>query len=274
MNKDRKVLFLDMDGTTLDDRHQMSKKTREALRSCMEAGHEVVITTGRPAASAKYLLTTYRLEEIGCRYVISYNGGLVLDCKTKEILFQYTLPLAYTEVLAEYARKEGLYLQTYEDNTILSEHDDENLAHYMEKTSMEAKVVSDIAKALKKEPCKMLAIDIHDHKKLEDFVNKMKDWSEDKVDMYLSCPEYLEIVPKGVCKGKALQDFCKRFGFLVENTVAAGDEANDISMLQAANIGCAVANAQESVKQAADYITENDNNHAAVAEIIEKFMLS
>ena len=45
-------------------------------------------------------------------------------------------------------------------------------------------------------------------------------------------------------------------------------------MLQAANIGCAVANAQESVKQAADYITENDNNHAAVAEIIEKFMLS
>lgn len=265
---------MDMDGTTLDDRHQMSKKTREALKSCIEAGHEVVITTGRPAASAKYLLTAYRLEEIGCRYVISYNGGLVLDCKTGETLFQYTLPLAYTEILAERAREEGLYLQTYEDNEILSEHDDENLAHYMEKTSMKARIVPDIAKALKKEPCKMLAIDIHSRKKLEDFINKMKDWSEDKVDMYLSCSEYLEIVPKGVCKGKALRDFCERFGFLVENTVAVGDEANDISMIEAAGIGCAVANAQESVQKAANYITENDNNHAAVAEVVERFLLS
>ncbi len=273
MMKDRKALFLDMDGTTLDDRHQLSQKNRDALKRCVEAGHEVVITTGRPAASAGYLLTTYRLDEIGCRYVISYNGGLVLDCQTNETLFQYTLPLSYTKVLAEKAREEGLYLQTYEDALILSEHEDENLAHYMEKTSMKVKIVPDIAKALKKEPCKMLAIDIHSRERLERFVKKMQTWSEDKVDMYLSCAEYLEIVPKGVCKGNALRDFCQRFGIAVKHTVAAGDEANDISMLEAAGIGCAVANAQESVKKAADYITLQDNNHAAVAEIVEKFML-
>lgn len=273
MKKDKKALFLDMDGTTLDDHHQLSQKNREALQRCISAGHEVVITTGRPAASAGYLLRTYRLDEIGCRYVISYNGGLVLDCKTMETLFQYTLPFPYTKILAEKARQEGLYLQTYEDHLILSEHDDENLAHYMEKTSMKVKIVSDIAAALTKEPCKMLAIDLNSRERLEHFIAQMQKWSEDKVDMYLSCAEYLEIVPKGVCKGKALRDLCQRLGIAIEHTVAAGDEANDISMLKAAEIGCAVANAQESVKQAADYITANDNNHAAVAEIVERFMI-
>lgn len=271
--KNRKALFLDMDGTTLDDRHQISRKTREALQTCIEAGHEVVITTGRPAASARHLLTTYRLAEIGCRYVISYNGGLVLDCQTGETIFQYTIPLPYTKILADSAREEGLYLQTYEEPLILTEREDENLAHYIEKGSMKAKIVPDIAAALTKEPCKMLAIDLHSRERLEAFAAKMQDWGKDKVDMYLSCSEYLEIVPKGVCKGKALRDFCKYLEISVEDTVAAGDENNDISMLEAAGIGCAVQNAQEAVKKAADYITENDNNHAAVAEIVERFML-
>lgn len=52
-----------------------------------------------------------------------------------------------------------------------------------------------------------------------------------------------------------------------------GDAENDISMIRAAHIGCAMRNAEEEVKQAADYITENDNNHDGVAEIIHKFVL-
>jgi hypothetical protein len=52
-----------------------------------------------------------------------------------------------------------------------------------------------------------------------------------------------------------------------------GDEKNDVSMIQAAKIGVAVSNAVEEAKEAADYITENDNNHDAVAEVIERFVL-
>jgi hypothetical protein len=59
----------------------------------------------------------------------------------------------------------------------------------------------------------------------------------------------------------------------VEQTIAAGDEGNDLSMIQAAGTGCAVANAQEVIRAAADYVTERDNNHSAVAEIVERFML-
>ena len=58
----------------------------------------------------------------------------------------------------------------------------------------------------------------------------------------------------------------------VSQTIAAGDECNDISMIRAAGTGCAVANALEEVKEAADYVTERDNNHSAIAEIVERFL--
>lgn len=57
--KDKKILFLDMDGTTLDDKKRISKENLEALRRVTEAGHEVVITTGRTDSSAGYLRKSY-----------------------------------------------------------------------------------------------------------------------------------------------------------------------------------------------------------------------
>ena len=62
-------------------------------------------------------------------------------------------------------------------------------------------------------------------------------------------------------------------GIPIANSVSAGDENNDISMIKSAGIGCAVANARPEVKAAADYVTERDNNQAAIAEIIKKFMM-
>lgn len=270
---DRKALFLDMDGTALDDMHQMPEANIQALRRAVEAGHEVIVTTGRPMASARRLFENYGLDEIGCRYMIAYNGGMVLDMKEGKVLYQKPLALEYIRRLIEEARAQGVYLQTYMDDFVLSERDDENLEHYTKKTGMQAKVVPDLTEALTAEPCKALAIDVHSPKPLEEYMERMSDWAADKVDMFLSSREYLEIVPKGISKGNALRDFCKRLGIPVENSVAAGDENNDIDMLQAAGVGCAVKNAQPEVKAAADYVTERDNNQSAVEEIVERFML-
>lgn len=270
---DRKALFLDMDGTTLDDGSQISGENIEALKKAVEAGHEVVVTTGRPAASAKMLLKTYGLDKIGCRYVIAFNGGMVLDCGTGETLFSQTIPLTWLRELAVEARKSKIYFQTYEGNAVLTEKDDENLAHYVKKTGMPVKMVRDLAEEIREEPCKALLIDVHDQKRIEAFCCRMAEWSKDKVDMYFSCAEYMEIVPKGICKGNALRAFCKKQGIPLRNAIAVGDENNDLSMIQAAGTGCAVANALDHVKAEADYVTERDNNHSAIAEIVEKFML-
>ena len=60
----------------------------------------------------------------------------------------------------------------------------------------------------------------------------------------------------------------------IEHTVAAGDERNDIPMIQAAHVGVAVKNGHKELREAADYVTERDNEHGAIAEIIEKFILN
>lgn len=272
MKAGRKALFLDMDGTVLDDARQISEGNVRALKQAIEAGHEVIVTTGRPVASAKLLLRNYGLDRIGCRYVIACNGGMVLDTQTGEILSQKTIPLEYMKKLTEEARRQKLYLQTYAGEDVLSERDDENLAYYIKRSGMGAKVVPDMLEALVEEPCKALAIDLYSPKPLEQFVASMAEWAEGKLDMYLSSRKYLEIVPSGVCKGDALTEFCARMGILLENSIAAGDEQNDISMLRAAGIGCAVANAQAEVKAAADYVTERDNNQSAMEEIVERFV--
>ena len=270
----RKAIFLDVDGTLLNDEHQMPKENVEALKKAVDAGHEVVITTGRPTFSAGMLLKKYGLDQVGCHYVIAFNGGIMKDCRTGEIFFSQTFPISLVKELIGYAREAGIYLQTYEGEAVVTDRDDENLEQYTAKTGMKKKVVPDLLEAVCEEPCKVLAIDLHDREKLADFCTRMGEWAKDKADMYFSCKEYLEIVPQGICKGNALRAFCEKTGIPVEDTIAAGDDCNDLSMIEAAGIGCAVANAVERVKEAADYVTERDNNHAAVAEIIEKFMLN
>lgn len=274
MNSKKKAIFLDMDGTTLDDDKKISKENLDALKRMMEAGDEVVITTGRATPSAKYLLKTHGLDKINCRYILSFNGGEMYDCKKEEVVFSKQLSSKVIYGLNQKAKELGIYIQAYDESKILTEKDDECLANYVEKSQMQYEIVKDLSEAAMGKTCKMLAIDLNNIEALEQFAKEIEHLFGDEVDAYFSSREYLEIVPKGVCKGNALVIFCEKFGISMENTIAVGDESNDISMIRRAGVGCAVANAIEEVKLAADYITERDNNHSAVCEVIEKFVLS
>lgn len=273
MNDKKKVIFLDMDGTTLDDNRHIPKENLNALENVTKAGHEVVITTGRATPSAKFLLETYGLDKIGCRYIISFNGGEIYDYEKDELLYSKILPEDVILALVQKAKEFGIYIQAYDKYKILSEQEDENLVQYVGKTKMEYEIVADLAQATKGKTCKMLAIDLYSQERLEQFAKEIEASFSDKIDVYFSSREYLEIMPKGVSKGNALLSFCEKFGISAENSIAVGDESNDVSMICKAGIGCAVANAIEEAKLVADYITKRDNNHCAVCEVIEKFML-
>ena len=271
---ERKALFLDMDGTTLNDEVQIPKENYEAMEAAVKAGHEIVITTGRPLASDRILLKKWDLERIGLRYVIAFNGGMVLDTLSGEILYQKTLTLPQMRKAVQAAHDRGIYIQTYEGDKVLTDDEGaEGLAHYIHKNGMQHKVVNDLLTDMHEEACKMLAIDIQHPERLEPLKAELESWQTEPMDLYLSCKEYMEIMPKGVSKGNAVKAFCEEQGIPLANALSAGDEYNDISMIQAAGIGCAVANARPDVKAIADYVTENDNNHGAIHEIIEKFML-
>ena len=75
-------------------------------------------------------------------------------------------------------------------------------------------------------------------------------------------------------KPVALQFLCDLYGFHADEVIAAGDNRNDIGMLQWAGLGVAMRNSLPDVAQHADYVSEQDNEEHGVAEIIERFILS
>ena len=84
-----KMIFLDLDGTLLDDNKRLPKENREAIDEALEQGHKVLICTGRPLSSAIKLLPLLGLDKPGC-YAITFNGGLIYDAGEKKAIYQVT----------------------------------------------------------------------------------------------------------------------------------------------------------------------------------------
>ena len=93
------------------------------------------------------------------------------------------------------------------------------------------------------------------------------------LDVVYSSNRYLEFNAPGVNKGAGLLALAERLGIAPEETMAIGDNSNDVPMLRAAGLGVAVANASDEALEAADYVCEADNNAGGVAEAIERFVL-
>ena len=89
--------------------------------------------------------------------------------------------------------------------------------------------------------------------------------------VYRSEPYFLELVPKGIDKAQSLAVLLQKTGYTREEMIAIGDGFNDKSMIEYAGLGVAMANAQEVVKQAADYVTLS-NEEDGVADVVKKFV--
>ncbi len=265
------ILFTDLDGTLLDDHKDLTFENREAISQALLAGHKIVITTGRPLASAKILAHELGLDTDGC-YVIAFNGGEIYDMYHEKSIFKKTISTAHVAWVFQEAKRRGLHCQTYSDTSILAEWDNPCLQYYRSRTNIPALVVPDITKALSSDPVKLIVID-QDHKKLLRFEEETAEWAQGKMDRIFSNPMYLEHVACGISKGGAINRLCQELSIPLSDTIAAGDAQNDLSMIDTAAIGAVMANADDDIKAHGTYITKNDNNHDGVAEIIRRFML-
>ena len=267
----KRLLFLDLDGTLLNDAKQITDGNREALERTLQRGHGVIISTGRPLKSALEQSVRLGLDKPGC-YAIAYNGAIVYDWGKKERLFTRALEKDAVVQVFEQANALEEHVQTYDSLDVLVEPrgDDDTVRRYCKMVSMTYRVIDDIHTDLKENPVKCLVINYEK----KDGLLQMQTWIRENVpmaDCFFSCDQLLEVVPKGVNKGEAVKMLCSLVGVDIENAVAVGDAANDLAMLKAAGVGVAMANGSDEVKAAADYITIRDNNHDGVAEVADKF---
>lgn len=267
----KKILFTDLDGTLLRDDKTISEKNRLAIKQMLDAGHYVVVTTGRPVKSGLEVVKQLGLTIPGC-YMIAFNGAVVYDCETDSVLIEKTMNIGDVEYLFQEADKYGLHVQTYTKGYLLAQKERAELEYYVKMTGMPYRIAENVLDALDTEPNKVLLCSLDEKNKLIQFQNEHKEWEKERCKSFFSCAEYLEYCPKDVDKGSGIRFLTDFLKVDPKNTYGVGDEQNDIPMLREAGVGIAVKNAGEEVKQAANYITENSNNEDAIAEIIEKIL--
>ena len=266
--KRTKIFFSDLDGTLLDSDKQISPYTREVLDAWSKAGHKLVLCSGRDINSVKNVKEYLHLDYPGM-YVIGYNGGQIVDCTTGETLSRIALTPAQIHYMMDEAKKQNIHFHTYTDTHILSPADDKELRYYQRVIHTPVIFSEDFKEIEKTGACKCLAIELEDHEKLEAFRKSLEPWAkEEGITIMYSNRFYLEIFPAVSGKGAAVKTLCELLNINPALSVAAGDAENDISMIEAAGMGIAMANGSEDVKMAATTITQFDNNEDGLAKVL------
>ncbi len=246
--------------------------TREVLTAWTEAGHKLVLCSGRDINSVADVKRDLQLDLPGM-YLIGYNGGQIFDCEKKETIHKITLTLPQTRHLLSEAEKWGIHIHTYSDTNILAPKMDEELRYYQHAIKTPLIICENLADSLTCEPCKCIAIELKDLKKLEDFRLSLLPFAEkEEISMVYSNPNYLEFIPNLSGKGAAVKTLCEMLDIPLCFSLAAGDAQNDMSMIEAAGTGIAMINGSEDVKFAATLITHEDNDHDGLARALIDFI--
>ena len=259
-----KILFTDLDGTLLNNESMVSARTKAFLDGFTHAGNKLVLSSGRPLGSVLEVK-----EQAGLNYpgvlIIASNGAQIYDCDNRCSLIEKRMPLSYVSYLQAQAKAHDLHIQTYTDDAVVCDAEDEEIIFYRRKVHQPLLLADDYTSVLTKGPLKMLAIDLYDHSRLDAFCEAIADWAADKIQCMFSNDYYLEMFVNDAGKGNAVRYVCDYFHVPLSDTYAAGDAANDISMIEAAGCGIAMKNADIKVKKAADVITEYDNDSDGLA---------
>lgn len=266
-----KLLFTDLDGTLLNHNSQVSAGTKAFLDKFLSAGGKLILSSGRPKDSVLEIMRDAGLTCPGILLSCS-NGAQIYDPDHRRTILEQRLPLSYVAFLQQQAEKHGLHIQTYTENAIVSPVDDDAVRFYRRRIHLPLIVSPVLTDALTEGPYKMLAIDLHDFNKLEALRTEISDWSKGRIQTIYSNDKYLELFHQAAGKGSALRFVCNYYGVPLSDAYAAGDAENDISMLEAAGTGIAMLNATDKVKQAADIITDLDNDKDGLADIMRKLL--
>lgn len=272
MSADTRVLFTDLDGTLLNDAKEVTPGNQTAIDEALAKGHKIVVSTGRPLASARICAADAGLVKEGC-YVICFNGGQIYDPYHEKTVYGKTFSKETAVKITEEALKRNLHIQGYSSTHILSVRDTKELHRYAEINHLPYQIVANAEEMIPEDPYKLIAISYDDKPKNDLFQKEVISQFRGEVHSFFSNNDYQEIVPEGISKGFAVHWFCDYLGIPIENSVAAGDAQNDIEMLKAAHVGAVMCNAFPGIAEYGNYVTEHDNNHDGVAEIIHKFIL-
>ena len=263
-----RAIALDLDGTLTNHDKVVTPRTRQALLQAESKGAIIILASGRPTYGIVPVAECLELEKRG-GYILSYNGGNIVNAKTGEKLFSQFLPDAVIPILYKYAKEKNHALLGYAGNEIITEMpDDQYVKEESRINKMNIRKVDNLLDALEPHPTKLLMTgDPTDMLKAEE---ELVEILGEKMDIFRSAPFFLELVPKGIDKAQSLLRLLSKINLTPADLMAFGDGYNDLSMLKLAGVGVVMANAAPEVRADADYVTLS-NEEDGVAEALLHF---
>ena len=270
-----KLIASDMDETLLNDHHEICSRNIELIKKAKEKGVKFVPATGRGFASIQHSLKVLGLYDEKEEYVISFNGGALTENKDNKVLFFEGLSFEKTKEIFEFGLKQDVCIHIYTKDKLYVYRLSESEAQRIKNQKVECIFMEeDTMDFLKDEPISKILYQNIDVPYLMTLEPMMQSIIEGECAVSYSSNRYMEFNKIGVDKGAGLHNLCQLLGIDISETIAVGDNYNDMPMLLAAGLSVAANNAVEDVKKACDITTDADNNEGVIAEIIERFILN
>ena len=257
------LLALDLDGTTVNRRGKLGEKTKAALLAARERGHLVVFATGRRDID----MFSFWEESKYADFLLLNNGAKLMRPDTGEVLFNHVIPPVAARMLIETCLRENWQLHVTSGDYWAVNKWNDGLQSYID--------------YLGTAPLRYSCLEDTPWQQVEGFMVTTdlepvcRFIGETRLPLAYTFSEdnCVDIMAWGISKWGGLTELMQRLRLSPEQVIAAGDYNNDLPMIRGAGIGIAVANALPEVKAVADYVTKNDCDHDAVAEIVEKYLI-
>lgn len=282
------LIASDMDGTLLNDEMEISSENIAAIKKAQAAGIEFVVATGRSIEEAQ---PTLDAAGIKCRFITS-NGAQIFD-ETGQNLFTVGIEQEKLALAIPILRRHQIYFELFTDHGGFTENVEDrvaSVAHWLKSTS--PNLSDDEAFSIAEGHIATLPIDYIEHfdQVLENPDLKiLKIFAMGKIDepslalakaelseipdliVTSSGANNIEVNHLDAAKGHSLKKVAEMLNIPMSNVAALGDNFNDISMIESAGSGIAMANAEDEVKAAAKYETLT-NTENGVAYAIDKIL--
>lgn len=255
-----RLAVFDIDGTLKSNvDHTIARESIDAVSCLRKKGIKVAIASGRQFQNIQP-----ELRAIGFDYYILANGSYVTDSRG-EVLYQHEIDALTVESLRKDFVERDQPLELRYTSGYYSANPNQSLTKYTLKLFSKEQVASDLQAMVKEDPaiCGLLPFACVGHIEPQDwdyFLQKYPQLHFISIFDGLLC----DINRSGVSKATGLADICGYLGIDIQDTIAFGDDINDVELIHAAGIGVAMGNAVPEVRDAADYVTSRSEDLGVV----------
>ncbi len=260
-----KLIAIDLDGTLLNEEKIITDKNREAIKKCLDNDIKVIISSGRSVEDIKTFVDDLGIQKTYCS---AYHGSTIFNCDDLTVVNETFMDKSLAiNILKDIVKYENVGVLVFGQKTVFSNKVNEYVLEYLKYKKFKVNEIESLLD-IDEDISKILV-----QGKRSNLENIKLDFAHlnDTCRVLFSELDLLEFMSMDTNKGFSLEKIARMYNIDLKDTIAIGDNYNDMEMIEKAGIGVAVYNAVEELKQKADYVTKVNNNQDAISEVINKF---